>query len=117
MTQIAEAHGVKSEVTYTRSYPPTVNTSAETQLIHRVASEVIGEENLLSNLEPSAGADDFAFFLLEKPGAYLWLGAGRSDEDNPALHTARYDFNDEIISNGIEILARTALAALDADIY
>ena len=37
--------------------------------------------------------------LQQKPGAYLMLGAGRSDDD-PGVHHPKYDFNDEILPVG-----------------
>jgi len=37
--------------------------------------------------------------LEEKPGAYIWLGAGASSEK---LHSPFYDFNDELLPIGVQ---------------
>ena len=43
------------------------------------------------------GAEDFSYMLEEKPGAYIWLGAGENSEK---LHSPFYDFNDELLVIG-----------------
>jgi hippurate hydrolase len=53
------------------------------------------------------GAEDFAFMLQKKPGAYVWLGNG----DEPGgcmLHNPRYDFNDAILPIGASYWVRLA---------
>ena len=45
------------------------------------------------------GSEDFSYMLEEKPGAYIWLGAGTSSEK---LHSPNYDFNDELLPIGVQ---------------
>ncbi len=111
--QISLANGARAEVKYERRYPPTINTEAEAQLALDCAREVVGEQQVETNPKPSMGAEDFAFMLNEKPGAYIWLGNG-STEGGCLLHNPNYDFNDEVIPIGIaywDRLARRFLAA------
>ena len=42
------------------------------------------------------GGDDFSEMLLERPGAYLFVGNG----DSADLHNPTYDFNDDVIPVG-----------------
>jgi len=42
-------------------------------------------------------SEDFSYMLQEKPGAYIWLGAGENSEK---LHSVYYDFNDELLPIG-----------------
>ena len=51
------------------------------------------------NMPPSMVAEDFAFMLEERPGAYIWLGAGEAVEGK-MLHNTGYDFNDDILPVG-----------------
>jgi hippurate hydrolase len=51
------------------------------------------------------GSEDFSYMLKEKPGAYIWLGAG---EDAEKLHSAHYDFNDALLPIGAEYWANLA---------
>jgi hippurate hydrolase len=60
-------------------------------------------------------SEDFAFMLQDVPGCYLWLGAGRSDNDH-GLHSSHYDFNDELLPLGIALwvsLVRKVLPATE----
>ncbi len=51
------------------------------------------------------GSEDFSYMLEEKPGAYIWLGAGASSEK---LHSPFYDFNDELLPIGAQYWADLA---------
>ena len=90
----ALAHGAVAELSYRRSYPPTINHPAETDFAAQVAAEICGPDQVLRNIEPSMGGEDFSFMLNRRPGAMLWLGNGPREGDC-FLHNARYDLNDE----------------------
>ncbi|MDH4289683.1 MAG: M20 family metallopeptidase, partial [Aquincola sp.] len=79
MREIAEhtcsAFGAKCGFEFHRNYPPTINHDAETAFFRRVATEVAGAANVLE-FEPTMGAEDFSYFLLEKPGCYFLIGNG-----------------------------------------
>ena len=96
---IAAAHGASASVHDDRLYPPTINAVRETEIVATVLENLVGSENVLRNLQPSTGAEDFAFMLLQKPGCYLWIGNGPGD-NGCMLHNANYDFNDEILPLG-----------------
>lgn len=119
---IASAHEVDIQLDYQPGYPPTINTSAETALCQRVATEVLGKGRVHADFRPSMGAEDFAYMLRERPGCYVWLGNGRvagasaesAAQGACSLHNPHYDFNDDIIELGIRYwvrLVQTALAA------
>ena len=76
-----------------------------------VADELIGPENVVRDLEPSMGSEDFSFMLQQRPGAYARLGQGGA-EGGCFLHNSRYDFNDEVIPLGAGYMAALAEHAL-----
>jgi amidohydrolase len=80
-------------------YPVTFNTEAETAIALKAAQAVVGENRVNQQPTPSMGSEDFAFMLEEKPGCYLWIGNG-SSENSCLLHNPHYDFNDEILPVG-----------------
>lgn len=85
----------------TDSYPPTINTAAETVHCQRAATAVVGHEQVRTSERPSMGAEDFSFYLQHKPGAYVWIGSGSAAGGQGAgLHNPAYDFNDDILSIG-----------------
>ncbi len=105
-THIAAAFGVQCDFEFVRNYPPTVNHAAQTAFAHRVMTELVGEA-AVHEFEPSMGAEDFAFMLEQRPGAYVIIGNGGGDHRSPGhgagpctLHNASYDFNDDIIPLG-----------------
>ncbi len=102
---IAAAHGCTVAMRYERRYPATVNTAAETELAADALAEVVGATNVLRDLAPTMGSEDFAFMLQAKPGCYVWIGNGPGD-GGCMLHNPAYDFNDEILPIGASYWAR-----------
>ena len=106
----AAAMGAKGECIFVPGgYDPTVNTESETAFCAEIAKELVGEENVDTNVTPSMGAEDFGAMLQQVPGCYIWMGQGEDDADsahNQGLHTPAYDFNDDIIPMGIEYWVR-----------
>ncbi|MCP3727123.1 M20 family metallopeptidase [Paraburkholderia sp. CNPSo 3272] len=103
----AQAYDCSVDITFHRNYPPTVNSSAEAQFAAEVMREVVGADHVDANVEPTMGAEDFSFMLLEKPGCYAFLGngeGGHRDAGHGAgpcmLHNASYDFNDQLLPVG-----------------
>jgi amidohydrolase len=95
---VALGFGASASVRYERIYPATINTPRETDFAADVAESLVGAENVVRDLEPSMGAEDFSFMLQARPGAYLRIGQG--GEASGMLHMTRYDFNDEILPLG-----------------
>lgn len=106
---VAQVTGTKIDLTYERGYPVLVNHLAETDVAIRVARDVAGEANVVP-LPPLMGAEDFAYMLEKRPGAFVFIGNG----DSAGLHHPAYDFNDEAIVYGTSYwvrLVETQLAA------
>jgi amidohydrolase len=102
---IAETFGVTAQVHYERRYPPTINDAAETDLTAGIAREIAGNDMVSLDKDPMMGAEDFAFMLNEKPGAYMWIGNGPRD-GGCMLHNPHYDFNDEVLPLGASYWAK-----------
>ncbi|MBP7062546.1 M20 aminoacylase family protein [Ferrovibrio sp.] len=99
---IAAAHGCSVEYHYLRRYPPLVNAAEQTSIALRAAAATVGAANVDGDTERLTGAEDFAFMLEKKPGAYILLGNGGSVEDGSChyVHTPHYDFNDRALITG-----------------
>jgi amidohydrolase/hippurate hydrolase len=96
---IGQAHGAKIELDYRRGYPGVVNTAQETAAAVAAATSLVGPEQVDTDIKPAMGSEDFAFMLLKRPGAYIAIGAGETDDD-PPVHNPYYDFNDAILPLG-----------------
>jgi metal-dependent amidase/aminoacylase/carboxypeptidase family protein len=103
---ICDAHRAQGELVYKRGYPPVINTQAEVEFAHGVASEVWGEGNADMNYTPSMGGEDFSYMLHHRPGCYSVIGATRVGQPLVPLHNTRYDFCDDIIPNGVRYFSR-----------
>ena len=112
---IAEAMQASAEVTYTRGYPATVNDPAMTDLAREAAIEVVGEENVIE-LEPKMGAEDFSYFLEQKPGSYFFVG---SNNESRGLvwghHHPKFDIDEESLGAGLGTMATSVLKYLTRD--
>jgi hippurate hydrolase len=116
----ASAFGMLCEFEFDRNYPPTINSVAESDFARGVMADLVGAERVIAQ-EPTMGAEDFAYMLLEKPGCYAFLGNGDGAHramghgGGPCmLHNPSYDFNDALIPLGASYwvrLAETWLAA------
>jgi amidohydrolase len=110
---VAEAFDCTVTFDFQRNYPPTINSAAEASFAADVMRELVGDADTIVDVEPSMGAEDFAFMLLEKPGCYVFIGNGEGDHRlaghgiGPCmLHNPSYDFNDDILTLGASYWVR-----------
>jgi amidohydrolase len=110
MREISEhtcaAFGVSCDFEFERNYPPTINAEHEAAFCRKVMQAIVGNDNVEVQ-EPTMGAEDFAYMLMAKPGAYCFIAngeGGHRDMGHGAgpcmLHNPSYDFNDELIPLG-----------------
>ncbi len=102
VTSHAQGYGATVEIDYERGYPVLVNHKEETDFAIQVAQELIGSENVITDLAPISGSEDFAYYLQEKPGCFLRLGNGNT----ASLHHPAYDFNDQSLPFGVAYWTR-----------
>jgi hippurate hydrolase len=118
MQQIAEhmcaAHDAVCEFAFKRNYPATVNSQAEAEFARKVMTGIVGADNVLTQ-EPTMGAEDFAFMLQARPGAYCFIANGDGSHREfghgagpCTLHNPSYDFNDDLIPLGATYWVRLA---------
>ena len=110
MKEIAEhtsaAYGATCDFEFERNYPPTINSEKEANFAAKVMADIVGAANVLPQ-EATMGAEDFAYMLMAKPGAYCFIANGEGDHreighgGGPCmLHNPSYDFNDDLIPLG-----------------
>ncbi len=102
----AAAYGVEAELTYEVGYPATVNNPDQTEFAAEVAREI--SSDVVADAGREMGAEDFAYMLEKRPGAYLFVGNG----DTAGLHHPAYDFDDTIAPVGASFFARLVERAL-----
>jgi len=86
-------------------YPPTLNHEEDALYVRDIITEMLGKDGLETGMTPVMGAEDFSFMLAQKPGAYIWLGAGL---DSFNLHSPHFDFNDALLPIGSSLWVQLA---------
>jgi len=108
---VAQLTGARINLNYMRGYPVLVNHAEQTDVAVRIASDVAGAANVMADARPIMAAEDFAYMLEARPGAFIFVGNGDSAE----LHHPAYNFNDDAILYGtsywIKLVEGTLAAA------
>ena len=102
----AASYGVTATLDYEIGYPATVNDPDKTAFAADVAREISAD--VVADAAPEMGAEDFAYMLHQRPGAYLFVGNG----DTAGLHHPGYDFDDALSPVGASFFARIVERAL-----
>lgn len=92
------------EYEFVRGYPPLVNHHDETEFLMNCARTVPGVE-VVEEIEPQMGGEDFAYYLKNVKGCFFFTGAGSSDAY--PHHHPRFDIDERAML----IAARTLAAA------
>ena len=110
---VAAAFNASVDFTFKRNYPPLINHPEQTAFAVEAMRAVVGDARVDTNVEPTMGAEDFAFMLQEKPGCYVFIGNGEGAHRagghglGPCqLHNTSYDFNDNLLPIGASFWVR-----------
>ena len=89
-------------------FPPVVNDPRIVAIAKKAASETCGEQCLYES-PPIAAAEDFAYFLEQRPGAFIFIGAGNETAGITAPHhSPEFDIDEPALAQGVELLVRLA---------
>lgn len=95
---IARKEELETEITYTETFPATVNHPDAASLVKTAANAL--DLDIHTIQEPFKWTEDFGHFTSKIKGALIGLGSG---ENHPALHNSDYDFPDELIPTGVAL--------------
>jgi len=118
---VAAGFGAGVNFTFKRNYPPLVNDAEKTAFAIDAMRAVVGPDSVNTDVEPTMGAEDFAFMLQAKPGCYVFIGNGEGEHRlgghglGPCqLHNGSYDFNDQLLPIGASYWVRLVEMSLKA---
>jgi len=103
---IANSCGADAKVIFREITPPVNNNSRINRFIRDSGIKVLGKENVFELQKPSLGAEDFAEFLNEIPGAMFRLGVSSSNGCAP-LHSSKFDPDERAIAVGIKVITES----------
>ncbi len=109
---VAGAFGCRAEIAWQRQSPPVVNDAAMTELVRECAAAVVGSANVRDDVR-TMGGEDFAFFAGRVPACFAFVGS-RNDAKglNAGHHHPRFDFDEDALLVGVELIERVARAYL-----
>jgi amidohydrolase len=108
LTAACAVAGARASWDYHPTYPATVNDPACAAIARAASRRILGEHCLITNGLPIMAAEDFAYYLDARPGAYLLLGAGRPGQRLEPCHSPRFDFADELIPIALRLWSELA---------
>ena len=105
MRQISEGigsvHGVKISFSFNTEFSETINAKTPTEAVIRCSREL--ELKVIPDREPMSFSEDFAHFSNVIPGCFFLLGNGETGANSQPLHSADYDFNDDLLPIGVSL--------------
>ncbi|HTP72276.1 MAG TPA: M20 aminoacylase family protein [Burkholderiaceae bacterium] len=104
----AAVYGATAQVQYQRRYPMLYNHPEQSAFCRRVVHDWLGNDGLVADAQPVTGSEDFAFFLEQVPGCYVFIGNGVGDQGGCMVHNPGYDFNDRVLPTGASYWVRIA---------
>ncbi|MBE6044454.1 M20 metallopeptidase family protein [Clostridium thermopalmarium] len=111
---ITKAMRGRCEVEIEESYPCLYNEDSVVDVLKAAAEDVITRENVIMLQKPVMGVESFAYFSMERPSAFYYLGI-RNEERGIVhpLHSNLFDVDEECIKVGVAIHCQTALRYLN----
>jgi amidohydrolase len=84
-------------------------------LVRAVAERQLGAERVLGGMR-TMGADDMSIFLNAVPGCYFFVGSANAERGlNSPHHSPTFDFDEQALEIGVELLMGAALQFLGED--
>jgi amidohydrolase len=111
---IAKSMRGKCEIDIQESYPCLYNNDVMVDILQKCALDIVGENNIETLQKPSMGVESFAYFSMERPAVFYFLGAGNSDKGivHPA-HGSFFDIDESCLPIGVAIQCNTAYQYLN----
>lgn len=102
------------EIRIDESYPCLYNDKNMENIVKNTAVNIIGNKNVIELTSPSMGVESFAYFSMERPSAFYFLGCRNEEKGiiNPA-HGSLFDIDEDCLELGVAIQASAAVKFLD----
>jgi amidohydrolase len=105
----ARALGCEAQIEWHEGYPVTANSPEATERFFAVATRVLGPERVERVEQPTMGGEDFSYYGHHVPACFYFLGLRpRNAPSFPTLHQPDFDFNDDALGVGIELMCELA---------
>ena len=106
---LCDALRLDYEFEYLWGYPPTVNDTAMNDVVRAVAAKTIGAQNVVDPHDIVMWAEDMAYMMEARPGAYFVVGVRGPELGVEPQHSARYDIDERALEIGFKMMVGLAL--------
>lgn len=106
---LSEAMRVEYDLRYRYGYPPTVNDPKMNEIVREVGNALLGESNVVYPHDIVMWAEDMAYMLEERPGAYFIVGARGEERGVHPQHSANYDIDERALEVGFKMMVGLGL--------
>lgn len=112
---VASGFGAEVKVEYQKMYPVTRNDSEIVNRIEKVAKNFVGQSKVIRH-QTTMGGEDMSFFLREVPGCFFFIGSANEAKGlHHPHHNSLFDFDEDALGIGIEMLIRSVESLLSED--
>lgn len=105
----AMAYGARTEISFLKGYDALINHDEPLDMVEQTGVALLGQNRVIHMEDPSLGAEDFAYYLNQVPGAFFFLGSGFPFRENQPLHSDQFHVNESCIATGIKMLCGLCL--------
>ena len=113
ITNTAKSYRAEATLEYVKGVPPTINEAKSADRAEKMITNTYGKD-VLFELPPVTGAEDFSFYLEKVPGVFIFLGAMNQEEGvSQAQHHERFDIDEDALEIGTVLHVQYALDFLN----
>lgn len=114
---VAENYGGSADIIYKDFTSPLVNDLEASKEAQEVAFDLFGRNNVITDLKPSLGGDDFAEYIIKTPGVYAYFGTANVNKPYTILphHDDKFDIDEDGIKTAVEIYAAYTIRYLNGE--
>ena len=101
----AQALGATADLDYEFGYPPVINNAEAVALLRPFLARAVGEEHVVEP-EISMGGEDFAYYLQQVPGVFIFMGTRNAAKGLTAPHhSPHFAIDEDIFPIAVSVFA------------
>ncbi|MCC0643492.1 M20 family metallopeptidase [Clostridioides sp. ZZV14-6150] len=107
---ICKAHGADCKFEKSAGGDAVVNDKNMIELGRKSALKILGDENIEMIDFPAMTGEDFAIYMKERPGLFMYIGVGNKEKNiNYRLHNNKFNIDEKCLSTASSLFAQLAV--------
>jgi amidohydrolase len=105
LSGLEPSFGVKCKIVYESYDAPLINSKEITEICHNSANEFFGKDNVVVIENPSMGGEDFASYLEEIPGNFIYIGSSKDARTSYTWHHCNFNIDEKVLAKAAKYIA------------